>query len=130
MVDGVVRGNYAETCQRACISLYWWGTALQTGNVVELNHVVNEIGTGISLGGSNSEDGTKYGNIVRHNIIRAQQPMYLKGNRTPAPDLWAVSATGNYAPGGSRIGAASTVCPRVYVFGNESAAGGRSVSIY
>lgn len=119
--NGIIRGNAIENCQLACISLYWWGTVAQAYNIVETNYVLNPTGTGISAGGSNSEAITKHDNVIQHNTIRAARPMYLKGNRTAAADVWAVEAIGNYAPGESEIGSASVTCPKVYAFNNHGA---------
>lgn len=123
VTDGRIVGNYAEDCQRACISLYWWnGSAQHYGNLVERNVVRNNGGYGISLGGSNGDGTAKWGNVVRYNTVYASQPLYLKGNKTDDLQRWAIEAYDNEAPGASAIGnAATSGCPKVFAARNVGA---------
>lgn len=117
--DSLVAGNRIEQTQMAAISLYWWnGVTVQSGNRIERNEIVNPGGQGIYLGGSNGEGTGRYDNLVRFNTISARQPLYLKGNRTPGPQQWAIEAVGNRLDGPLELGRSGRDCGRLRIDGN------------
>ncbi len=117
--DSVVAHNIIEHTQMAAISMYWWnGTTVQSGNRIEHNVVINQDGQGIYLGGNNGEGTGRYDNLVRFNTISARQPLYLKGNRTPGPQQWAIEAVGNRLDGPLELGRSGRDCGRLRIEDN------------
>jgi hypothetical protein len=122
--DSLVADNVIERTEQASISVYWWnGATVQSGIRIERNEITNPGGRGIYLGSSNGEGRGRYDNIVRENVIRAAQPMYLKGNLTPQAGRWAIDAIGNRVDGPIEIGRSGSSCTGVRLQDNIGVTG-------